>query len=501
MGRKKKKQTKPWCWYCNREFDDEKILIQHQKAKHFKCHICHKKLYTGPGLSIHCMQVHKETIDKVPNALPNRNNIEIEIYGMEGIPEEDVKEHERQRAGRTGSGGKRQDEDDDDDSQSSLPGQSNPPPPNMPPQGPPGPMAPMGPMMGPGGPMMPMMGHMGPMSHMPPYMSGPGMMGPMGPMGPMPPPGAPPANSAPNTSQPPSKPLFPSAAQHTTTANSQIGPVKPAFPAYSQANGQSAPSSQVSSGNTGIQEKESKKPALITTVSANSRIIHPEEDISLEEKRAGMPRYQQAPRASPQRARAPAPAPPPQRVESPPVSTAPSRLSQLVPACLDHFYPPAMCLDTQEERRMKMARYSQANAAAAAMAMGGMINHHTGVRPTHPGVVVEAPPIVSSIGPTMVTTMSPMVPAGHMAIPVSLPTIMRPNMQPIMTAQPMVTAAVPALPAMPTAMPPLPIGGMRPPIGLPQALPGHGQMAPGFAAPPMMGAPMMGAPHMIPRFR
>lgn len=70
--------------YCNREFEDEKILIQHQKAKHFKCHICHKKLYTGPGLSIHCMQVHKETIDKVPNSLPNRSNIDIEIYGMEG---------------------------------------------------------------------------------------------------------------------------------------------------------------------------------------------------------------------------------------------------------------------------------------------------------------------------------------------------------------------------------------------------------------------------------
>ena len=43
--------------------------------------------------------MHKETIDKVPNALPNRTNIEIEIYGMEGIPEEDIKEHERQRAG------------------------------------------------------------------------------------------------------------------------------------------------------------------------------------------------------------------------------------------------------------------------------------------------------------------------------------------------------------------------------------------------------------------
>lgn len=47
--------------YCNRDFDDEKILIQHQKAKHFKCHICHKKLYTGPGLAIHCMQVRSFT--------------------------------------------------------------------------------------------------------------------------------------------------------------------------------------------------------------------------------------------------------------------------------------------------------------------------------------------------------------------------------------------------------------------------------------------------------
>jgi hypothetical protein len=45
------------------------------------------------------MQVHKETIDKVPNSLPNRSNIEIEIYGMEGIPEADLKEHEKQRVG------------------------------------------------------------------------------------------------------------------------------------------------------------------------------------------------------------------------------------------------------------------------------------------------------------------------------------------------------------------------------------------------------------------
>ncbi|CAK5108111.1 unnamed protein product [Meloidogyne enterolobii] len=86
MGRKKKKPQKPWCWYCNREFEDEKILIQHQKAKHFKCHICNKKLFTGPGLAIHCMQVHKETIDKIPGAVPGRDNVNIEVYGMEGLP-------------------------------------------------------------------------------------------------------------------------------------------------------------------------------------------------------------------------------------------------------------------------------------------------------------------------------------------------------------------------------------------------------------------------------
>ena len=57
MGRKKRKFVKPWCWYCNREFEDEAVLIQHQKARHFKCNVCHKKLFTGPGLAIHMMQV------------------------------------------------------------------------------------------------------------------------------------------------------------------------------------------------------------------------------------------------------------------------------------------------------------------------------------------------------------------------------------------------------------------------------------------------------------
>ena len=46
------------------------------------------------------LQVHKEKVDKVPNALPGRHNIDIEIYGMEGIPEEDMKAHEKEKAGK-----------------------------------------------------------------------------------------------------------------------------------------------------------------------------------------------------------------------------------------------------------------------------------------------------------------------------------------------------------------------------------------------------------------
>ena len=45
--------------------------------------------------------MHKEKVDKVPNSISGRNNIEIEIYGMEGIPEEDLREHERQMNNRS----------------------------------------------------------------------------------------------------------------------------------------------------------------------------------------------------------------------------------------------------------------------------------------------------------------------------------------------------------------------------------------------------------------
>ena len=38
-------------------------------------------------------QVHKETLGQIDNALPNRSNLDVEIFGMEGIPEDVVQSH------------------------------------------------------------------------------------------------------------------------------------------------------------------------------------------------------------------------------------------------------------------------------------------------------------------------------------------------------------------------------------------------------------------------
>jgi hypothetical protein len=45
------------------------------------------------GLSVHMNQVHKENLEHVENALPNRQGLEVEIFGMEGIPTEVLESH------------------------------------------------------------------------------------------------------------------------------------------------------------------------------------------------------------------------------------------------------------------------------------------------------------------------------------------------------------------------------------------------------------------------
>ncbi|GJD12751.1 protein suppressor of fri 4 [Galdieria sulphuraria] len=103
MGRKKKApQTdivdRIFCWYCDRDFQEEKILASHQKEKHFKCQWCNKRLMSVKGLVVHSQQVHKEEVTRVPNAVEGRDSIEHDVFGMEGIPQSYWEEQARKRS-------------------------------------------------------------------------------------------------------------------------------------------------------------------------------------------------------------------------------------------------------------------------------------------------------------------------------------------------------------------------------------------------------------------
>ncbi|CAK7262656.1 hypothetical protein SEPCBS119000_000079 [Sporothrix epigloea] len=87
-----------WCYYCERDFEDLKLLISHQKAKHFKCERCGRRLNTAGGLNVHMNQVHKETLTQVENALEGREGLDVEIFGMEGIPGDVLLQHNQQIA-------------------------------------------------------------------------------------------------------------------------------------------------------------------------------------------------------------------------------------------------------------------------------------------------------------------------------------------------------------------------------------------------------------------
>jgi hypothetical protein len=88
MGRKKRTVValKPFCYYCDKEFNNEIILHQHQKARHFNCKQCRKRFSTAPALDTHMFQVHKEKLRGVPNAKATREGFDISIYGMDGVP-------------------------------------------------------------------------------------------------------------------------------------------------------------------------------------------------------------------------------------------------------------------------------------------------------------------------------------------------------------------------------------------------------------------------------
>uniref|UniRef100_A0A3P9HBD6 Zinc finger protein 207, a n=1 Tax=Oryzias latipes TaxID=8090 RepID=A0A3P9HBD6_ORYLA len=96
------------------------------------------------------------------------------------------------------------------------------------------------------------------------------------------------------------KPLFPSAGQsqqtvsgspHTPPSTTSDTP-KPTFPAYTQSSAAVASPNADSSTVSKPPSTLTSKAATLTTTSATSKLIHPDEDLSLEELRAQLPRYQ-----------------------------------------------------------------------------------------------------------------------------------------------------------------------------------------------------------------
>jgi len=94
MGRKKREYTylKPFCYFCDKAFNNELVLHQHMKAKHFRCPNCNKKFSTASSMCSHSAQVHKQTVSKVQNAIPGRDSVELNIFGMQGVPRHFVEE-------------------------------------------------------------------------------------------------------------------------------------------------------------------------------------------------------------------------------------------------------------------------------------------------------------------------------------------------------------------------------------------------------------------------
>jgi hypothetical protein len=48
------------------------------------------------GLNVHMTQVHKEQLNQVENAIAGRGGLDIEIFGMEGVPPEVIDQHNQQ---------------------------------------------------------------------------------------------------------------------------------------------------------------------------------------------------------------------------------------------------------------------------------------------------------------------------------------------------------------------------------------------------------------------
>lgn len=254
--------------------------------------------------------------------MQGRSDVEIEIYGMEGIPEKDQEEHARKmRDGGPKSKRAKNDDSSDDSSDDNetnqfmgaagmnfpgmgMPGMGMP---GMMPGGPMGmnmmgmPMRGMGMPMGPMGmnnpmrwgmPNQPMMGP-GPMGPMPPGTMpmrpmGPGATGGPNVMGPIRPPNSEPHNVSdggmPQQNNLQSNNNDANSSEHVGERSVASNMPKPLFPAASHIQQQNR-NNQDGGDGTGLSGPKS--------LSSSSKLMHPDdEELSLEEIRSRTPKYQ-----------------------------------------------------------------------------------------------------------------------------------------------------------------------------------------------------------------
>ena len=81
-------KKKVFCYYCDASFDNEVQLTSHQKTKHFRCPRCGRTKASVDLLRKHMTEVHKSYLSAVPNAKEGREDPEISVVGLSGIPED-----------------------------------------------------------------------------------------------------------------------------------------------------------------------------------------------------------------------------------------------------------------------------------------------------------------------------------------------------------------------------------------------------------------------------
>lgn len=79
-------------YYCDREFDDVKTLVHHQRTKHFCCGECGRTFGSVTSLRVHMLNSYKKSLKEVPHAMSGRENPDVVVHGMDGLPQDILEE-------------------------------------------------------------------------------------------------------------------------------------------------------------------------------------------------------------------------------------------------------------------------------------------------------------------------------------------------------------------------------------------------------------------------